>query len=348
MLFTNIFHYLYTYAGLWIKISILCILLVTIYVIYNYQPNNDYYIQHKFYTKVCVVVYISFFIIFILVLRYYTWGVSRDIHVIINKLILYWNTNHLVSLIFFCSLVLLILILYRLKAYLTKQLIKQYLYTCYKPYGIYLDSNIKRWWHRPWRLYEFYSPRYLIIDPITLRLNQFYLKLQDRSYLKSPLYYILEYNEILFTILPISIIPCLFFYDYYMYNGIITMIFYYLPFYFIYVLWRNSHSFLIGTYSGLNRIIYERYYLDDVIVYINTTPKEEAIFTKYLNSGLVTYAFTIAPLLDFCYKFMYNRRFIRISDTILRNNNSGKIVDTTITKIKIVSLSKRKKQNSNE
>lgn len=306
MLFTSISHHLQTQTGFWVNLCTLISLIIAIYNVYLYQLNNDYYILYKIYTKACIIVYISIFIIVILTLRIYTWGILRDTRVIANKLISYWNTSYIVSLIFLCIIILFMLLLHRLKQYLTKQVMKQYLYTLYSPDGLYMpfnENHYKLWWRKLYILYEQSYDNYLY-NPCNLWLNRLYVKLQDpadRSYRKIIIRFILEHREIIFTVIPISIIPCLFLYDYYMYNGIIIKVFYYLPFYFIYILWKSSTSFLQYTDWGFNGIIYERYYLDNV-AYINITPEEEAIFTKYLTSGLILHNIS---LLDFTRGFQY-------------------------------------------
>lgn len=129
--------------------------------------------------------------------------------------------------------------------------------------------------------------------------------------------------EMLFTILPLLIIPCLFFYDYFLYNGIITKVFYYLPFYFIYTIWKNSSSFLHNTNISFNNVIYERYYKDDVL-YINTTKAEESILATYLRFKLVLLN---TDTLEFIQKFKHYRRFIHLKDSYFINASTKEIVD---------------------
>ena len=108
----------------------------------------------------------------------------------------------------------------------------------------------------------------------------------------------------------------------------ITKIFYYLPFFVIYNLWYNSSCFLLKTNSSLNRIIYERYYEENNVLYINTTDEEDEVFNSYLKQKLICPAqkyyigFPEDKFIDeyqninhWCNLFMRDKRFIRIKNS---------------------------------
>ena len=81
----------------------------------------------------------------------------------------------------------------------------------------------------------------------------------------------------------------LFLYDLYYNDFVIQFTFYYLPFYFIYSLWKNTSQFLSETDVEFNFIIYERYYEEDNVLYVNTIDEEEEILLGYIHNNFKSY-----------------------------------------------------------
>ena len=88
-----------------------------------------------------------------------------------------------------------------------------------------------------------------------------------------------------FTIQYLLLFLLLFTYDCYYHNWIISKVFYYLPFYMLYNLWYKSSQFICSQNARYNRIIYERYYCRDVIIYYALTDEEETILEDYIRKG---------------------------------------------------------------
>jgi hypothetical protein len=85
--------------------------------------------------------------------------------------------------------------------------------------------------------------------------------------------------------IPLSFLIILFLYDCYFNSYVITKIFYYLPFYLVYTIWYNLTMFLCNNDAILDRIIYERYYEENNVVYVATTIEQDEYILKYIRGN---------------------------------------------------------------
>lgn len=202
-----------------------------------------------------------------------------------------------------------------------------------KDYGLYVRicNNLKD---------SYNYDRY--VDKIVLRaFLTFYCNLLNTDYyprqLKTYSTFILKHLfKIIFIIL--IIVDC----RYNNYN--IHLIFYYLPFYFLFHLGVSCSTFLTKTDSFLNYIIYQRYYEEKNIKYINTSPEEDDYIFRYIERHCICFTHDIKGkdfdavwakkeiIYNFPQIFIYNRQYVRVDNTnIFRNYSTGdEILEETL------------------
>lgn len=349
----NLLHYLFTVSRYYplqiILIIIILIFSIIIIMIFSYQNKNiDYKIYNFRLNNLAVTSYIFIFILAILYLRYLRWGFKLELIPLYKKWFLFFTEiSPLLSILFIQVLLLTFFTIIKIKNALSRELWKRHLYTFHESYNKTIKSLTKRninplliplekeyslynrfciqlsfYWSYPNVIYRIQY--YFILQPYctTFKIKQIPLWLHEISL------NILKY-------LPLSILCSFLYYDLLHNNYILHYIFYYLPFYFMYSLWKTLSSFLRYTDKSLDFIIYERYYEEDNVLYINTTEEEEEILLGYIKRGFICYQkdldvknikewefFTTFPII-----FKQKHRFTKDNEGLFINNFLGEYFD---------------------
>lgn len=93
------------------------------------------------------------------------------------------------------------------------------------------------------------------------------------------------------------------------------IVFYYLPFYIIIQMYKKITYFLEKTNNELNRIIYERYYEEKNVLYVNTIEEEEQFILNYMKNNFKCLSYEVTEweeksmLLNYPTIFINARRF---------------------------------------
>lgn len=298
---------------------------------------------HNFYLNwFWITLYLLYYIFFILFLRYHTWGQTFDLKNFCDNCKNLWNQSTLVFII--CVLLLLLVFLFMLKfrLFLLKEIRKRYIYQTF----IDLYKSIKEYilkcrrtgekyrhglHHKPLynriitKIKDYYSYENLITW-VSYYYNLFMLRYVDKTFTELSKYTLPKYTlspkvMSLTAKIPLILLLSIFAYDCYFNNFLISKVFYYLPFYILYNFWFNITEFLTYTNNELNRIIYERYYEEDNVLYPESTKEENSIIENYLKNGLKCpsahfkytekYIETLSTFSGWIQLYIYQRRFVR-------------------------------------
>jgi hypothetical protein len=303
-------------------ISIIVSLLA--YKIYRYKVSIDYKIYKPILNYLAITLYISYYIIALLIIRFYMWNKSIDLNVFINKIKELHSVNGILILLFIFSIwTFFIACLITLRKTLIKEIIKYhiYIYSHYDYTSIY-RKLIRNHYFRSLKTCEqkllIYSWKFtkFLINLFNYKYKDVLINKLGKSNSKLESFFVLR-------IIPILLLIILFLYDCYFNNWIITKMFYYLPFYLLYNLWYQTNSFLDGNHIIFDRVIYERYYKTKDILYVNTTDEEEEFLETYIKKGF-KYNYTLLDLEELIPPIVTYRRFVRIPNTnIFENAETG-------------------------
>jgi len=343
-LLKNFFSYYPFYA---LSITLLFLELLLLYKLaFKQNKTKDLKISCFPLNTFFILLYLSFFILLICFIRYVRWGLSFDLNLFYNQISELFNIYpKILSYICFFIVVIIILLIYLLKKFLNKEILKRYLYT----YAVlHMQSEIVFKKKYPNKLIT--NKDYNWFIRICKKLNYFwsYDRLIDRlifyivitpycTIFKTDSFGVLPIASLTFILkhLPLIVLIMLFLYDIY-YNAYnIHLIFYYLPFYFVFQLWENVTSFLKNTNIMLNSILYELYYEKNVR-YIDITTEEETFILTYIARNCRCLSNDIHDpdiyiklekqelISNFPIIFIRNRRYIRIDDTnVFENPHTG-------------------------
>lgn len=293
----NIFYTLFSYFNTHYNVLTYLILLglivlfcYLIYKVYCFKLDHKYRIKNFYLTYFFVFIYIFYYIIIMLIFRYQAWGHSFDLH---QLYLVFSNIYHISKVLLLFVLILLILIfltLIKVRLFLLKEIRKFHLFyqndstfrrslkmqPIWEAEGCPGDINlmIKSQYHTLVDEIKFYYTFHGLLKKIWSKINGEYYELtnKDIKYLKG------LRNFLLFG--PKLILIFLIIYDCYYYNFILTKIFYYLPFYIIYMLWYQATDFIYNTCDVMNKLLYERFYLEEFVIYART------IFSKKRKNSL--------------------------------------------------------------
>ncbi len=237
-------------------------------------------------------------------------------------------------------IVLLVIWISKLRLYLLKEVRKRHLfqYNFYKYYYLsqYIDQcreakkpvefgleyvpKYNRFCDRVEIFYSYQYVMYRLIIFINKKIpnnKTFQYPKEDSTVIMAPRSFIFCIRLLpIFILLTIILLECFF------QNWILHYTFYYLPVYFMYNLWFNATEFLSNTNKEINRMIYERYYEENNVLYNNLTEEEDKIFDDYLQNGLKcpsSFFRWSQEHLDYCYItlnwkqfILHNRRYFRV------------------------------------
>jgi hypothetical protein len=283
---------------------------------------------------VYLIIYICYYILLMFYLRYITWNTIVDVKRYMNKYKNFFFERPLIFIISLLLVLLLFCLLVKVRAFLLKEIRKRYIYQEFsglyksmkesilkckqagqkykdiiynKPYFNRLTDDLKYLYSYRRFLLKVFSGFALICKFMNASIT--------RNLITDKLI------NVFLKYLPLILLFMLFMYDCFFNNWVISKVFYYLPFYIIYKLWYNITQFFVDMDDVLNRIIYERYYEEDNVLYIGTTFEEDEIIKKYLARGLISPVaeFNFSPEWESVYEsiwqwnhlFMAQRRYVR-------------------------------------
>ena len=272
-------------------------------------------------------------------------GIYIDLTLILDKCITLFNQISIFYILtLFLSLIILYMLFIHVKNYLLRSILKRHLHyyhnLLYKtllnayyendmlplttisikyPFYIFIIKKLSTIWS-----YDFLLDMFIYHN---LVLPYCILKDTDKipSWMNKPLKTFINYLPLLFLI-------SFFFYECFCCNFVLHYIFYYLPFFIGYKLFINVTYFFSKTNDCLNRIIYERYYEKDNVLYVNTTLEEDKFILDYISNGFICFSHNITgniekdfdtiwakkeAIKNFAPLFMERRRFV-----ILKSNSS--------------------------
>lgn len=272
-----------------------------------------------------ILIYISIFIILILNLRYAKIGETYDLLKTYAYVLDHWNaSSFFIKVLLILTLLNLILLLIKIKKFLEIQYCKRYLYQYYKIRESEIDTGKKAKILiiiKILRNKMSYSNLIFKIEHLILNLlNTNFLKNINEIYLLKMLKLLMFF----FRNLPIIILIGFFIYDCIFNSFKIQLILFYLPFFFTFQLWKNITNFLKKTDDTYNSIIYEMYYKQDDVKYLNISLEEENILQKYITSNLHGLQHDIKldawenyykQIINFPFDFIKFRRFGRQPNT---------------------------------
>lgn len=344
--FKNFLEYLikffYTNTGYFILLIILVIETLFIYALLLKlkKPVRDLKIYNFNLNTIFLNIYVIIFFIAILVLRYIRWGYTFDLFILyFNITFLYQKAPLIVFLNILFAFILIFLLLLIIKIFLNKEILKRHLYYINYSYieALKIKNSTLNQNEEPlyYKLCKKIEQKYNYIN-VTNKLVHysvisFYCNLTKKMNYPPKLKY---YSKKILLYLPKSIIIILLLIDCIYNNYQFHLIFYYLPFYFIFYIWHTIGSFLVQTNEQLNKIIYERYYEEYNIKYIGTTDDEDSFIFKYIERGCLCFSFAlleknstnkaeqIEHILDVPCLIIYNRRFMRVDNTNVFRNYS--------------------------
>ena len=285
-----------------INLLLILILILNLKLILNVYYINIKY-KYKIYNFISnwlyISIYISYYIILVLVLRYLSWGSYINLKIIFTKIQKLWFDSPLLFINSICFFILFLLITHKIRSFLIKELQKRhiYYYTYYQdPFNEQYNNNTLTYY-----ISKYYSRKVSHIEvfgfsynrQITTPLARVIHKIRDffvgpHSIKEDP------YNTIIIPywiknaieLIPFFILLALFIYDVYFNNFIINKIFYYLPFYIIITFWRNLTNFYVYTDRLWNIFFYELYYMKEDLLFWFDNEIEKKETYKYLNRYL--------------------------------------------------------------
>jgi len=336
-----------TYYPLQCILVIICILIFWI-IKKSYQYENtstNYKIENILISFLSVFIYTFVFFLLILYMRYLRWGYTVELLSLYEQWHnLFKTVPCLISIIFIEILLFGIVVLNQIRRFLIRELIKVHLYVYYSLYNKTIKDLVNTGT-------DFGSismeQKYPLYNRVINKLGNYWswentmsriawkyvLKPYCEKYhleiipkwLHNSVKLILRYG-VLFLLIIILLFDIN--HDY-----TLHYIFYYLPFYFIYSLWKNISKYLSHVDNALDFIIYERFYQEDNVIYCNTTIEEEQIIQEYIKRGFRAYFKDLSPIENpeewefmttFPMMFKYQRRFILNNKTgIFENKNTG-------------------------
>lgn len=258
----NLLHYLVKFCDIYniyfLLYIFLCLQLYFIYILMKKKETTDLKIYNFDLNNIFIDLYIFVFVILICILRYIRWGYTinlKDIY--INFLSIYYNYPKILFIILILLVLICFLILIKLKHFFYKEILKKHLYI----YDFYHMQDIKELNKKfPNKLFttkDFCLYVQIIhklkkswnFDRIIERIIFYYIITPYCKFFKTNDFSFIPKNTISIFIKksPFIILFSLILYDCLLNNYNIHLIFYFLPFYFIFCLWENTCDFLLHT-----------------------------------------------------------------------------------------------------
>jgi|ERR1700729_479255 len=324
---------LYFYLSIIIVILCFCLLLI---LNYKYK-NNNYKIYNFKLNAIIIYFYLSLFFCSFFWIRYNHWGFFLDLMFIYqNFFVILQKIPPLYFLILVLCLINAFLLLRLAKQLLLRELFKRHFYLYFKLFYEDLNADIIK--YHPYvnfiqKISQNYSYTNIIDDYVWYSFIFPYYTVykeakQFPAWVEKLLMFFFSNNYQLLLIFVII-------YDCVCNNWVLHWIFYYLPFYFIIHLFKKTTNFLANNNQGLDSIIYERYYEEENVIYVNTTDEEDTFIIRYIENNFQCLSHEVKTweekelLLNFPSIFKYNRRFVKVIDRpfIFRNEHTSQELD---------------------
>lgn len=145
-----------------------------------------------------------------------------------------------------------------------------------------------------------------------------------------------------------SLLLVLFVYDCYFNNFVIEKVFYYLPIYFLFLMWYTVSFFLYNTSHELDSILFEMYYCEPLVIYVNLTPEYEEELQLYIKQGLRQYKiqeedfailfYKMAHYFEFRHPILRNCQFFRVENDAGLPESIGKVIYVNLERTKYFDL----------
>jgi hypothetical protein len=263
---------------------------------------NDLKSDNQLVTWICVTLYIFIFILAIAVLRLYRKDLSLDLKPIYTFFKFAW-TNHdylfIIIILVSCILYMLlfVIILKYIKSFLEIHLLKLHIVLWYDkkdyiawtvpPYDrISVTSRYKE------IVYWF---KLISFDKLETKISCFFIKIG--LYFKQRLYIFILIDKFLDLFenfvrnslnikYNIFLIPMLVLYDCYFNNFVLTTLFQFLPYYFVYTIWYKLSIFYIEANFHMDNIIHELYYDSPKVMYLGLDNDDKIRLDLYIRFGL--------------------------------------------------------------
>jgi len=263
--------------------------MIIIYLLLKKKVHNNYKINNFFSTYAFISIYISIFIIGIILLRYYRWGVAVNLLDFYEKIIYMYYAYNFLTILNVLLLLLVFLLTFFIYSY-NKSYHKTFKYVVERQRRLPMLSDFHNYVIIINKLSAWESWNYDLIINIKLPFLLFY-KPYKLLFKKYPNKQTVSINILIkiFTLLPYILFILLFIIDCYFNNYTLTKIFYYLPFFFFYQIWRNISTFLQNTSRILNTIIYRLYYEPENFYYVNLLEEEYQFILTYMDNKLTCY-----------------------------------------------------------
>lgn len=372
--FKNFLYYLSQFLLLH-SINVLLVIFIGILICIIYkqltfkQKRSNYKIYNFGLNDLSIIIYIILFIMIILIIRYVRWGYSFDIKAFYIAIITFlMKMPWLIIINLMLIIIMFLLIWISFKNYLHKEIIKRHLYIYYtsyyetikdfydknktelpkgSDYSLYVQWSNKLGAYWSVKSVHDHIVNYCLIKPYCAIFNvDNYNGIKG---IQNLFLFTLKYGSIMLLFL-LVIYDCI-------YNQFkLHIVFYYLPFYFLYNIWNNISSFLQYTDKSLNLIIYERYYMEGIIYYLDITKEAEEFILHYLdkkcrciihdipNNNFDLWWKKVNTINSFIQNISKRHKFVKENDSDLyKNHSTGEIIsfanikdlEETTTNIKI-------------
>jgi hypothetical protein len=306
----NIFYIIYWNDFQLIKLLIVLLLVISSRFLFklltkDLLPNGyemlDFKIKNKIYNWICVFIYIGIFIMGIIILRIYRKDFLLDLKPLYKYFkFLYINHEYLlisiIFLSFICYLLLLVTVLKYSKAFLELRLLRQHIVLRYPKEGYFAwtmppyHRDVKSCLYRE-IIYWFQKVHHPTLKgKIIDMLLPIGVYLEKRSYTKlvkikiKITSFIINCFNIKYNII---LLPILVLYDCYYNDFVITILFKFLPYYFLYTLWYKLSLFWYSKNVYVtDEILYELYYCKPNIEYFNLDEDDLMRLGLYTRFGL--------------------------------------------------------------
>jgi hypothetical protein len=247
-----------------------------------------------------VIVYFSFFIAFLFLLRLKRLS-SFDMNPIRAKIIetfhsLRFIDSFLLFIVYFIIFLIVLLLLGLIRNFFINQLIKRHLYirntrgylkhehknsAFYNPYDRFVFSFFN---HYSYLTFTNYIFSLVVFGPLYKLMA--WLNYWPEPVFRKALGWLTKKIQLCIRITPILIIPVLISYDIYFNNWVLTKVFYYLIPYMLYSLWKRYSDFLYYYDVILEGMVYDMYYKSDTVLYVNLPDEWEQLVYDFVDNGL--------------------------------------------------------------
>jgi hypothetical protein len=277
-------------------IIFLCLFIVCLYKYTN--KNLNYKIYNFYWNSFIIYIYFLIFIWGIFIMRFKRVGLQMDLIILFNTFKQYIITKEITFIIIiFLSCLIIILLLKHIKNYFIREVFKKHLYLYFnKKYKNILQHIAKKKSiYTDIVRYDYYIK---LIDNIggynsynsIIQRYKYYNILLPYSILSErdtyPKWMIKPLSKLLLLthhIILLFVIIC----ECHFNNWTLNIVFYFLPLYILIQMYKRITFFLENTSNELNRIIYERYYEEENVLYVNTTINEEKYILNYMKNDFI-------------------------------------------------------------